>query len=90
MGVYQSDAFFPDYEIGYKYLRKTFDWLPEETREVFERMAMHNEGDKVMERVNTNAFAGDFEGEPHFLLYPETAVSFAPSLDLNSTDVFSL
>ena len=37
----------------------------------------NEEGDLVMERVNTNAFAGEFEGMPHFLLYPETAVSFS-------------
>ncbi|TVY40909.1 SET domain-containing protein [Lachnellula occidentalis] len=74
MGVYQSDAFFPDYELGYKYLRKTFDQLPKSSREIFMRMATHSPGDAVMERINTNAFAGDFEGAPHFLLYPETAL----------------
>ncbi|TVY12524.1 hypothetical protein LARI1_G009549 [Lachnellula arida] len=73
MGVYQSDAFFPDYELGYKYLRKSFDQLPKSSREIFLRMATHNPGDPVMERINTNAFAGDFEGAPHFILYPETA-----------------
>lgn len=73
-GVYQSDAFFPDYPIGYKYLRKTYEHLPNATKEVFLRMATHTTGDMVMERINTNAFAGNFEGAPHFLLYPETAV----------------
>ncbi|TVY31706.1 SET domain-containing protein [Lachnellula subtilissima] len=74
MGVYQSDAFFPDYELGYKNLRKTFDQLPKSSQEIFLRMATHSPGDAVMERINTNAFAGDFEGAPHFLLYPETAL----------------
>lgn len=76
LGVYQSDAFFPDYELGYQYLRNSFEQLPEASKEVFLRMAMHGQGDKVMERINTNAFAGDFEGKPHFLLYPETAVRY--------------
>jgi len=30
-------------------------------------------GDPIMERINTNAFSGEFEGENHFLMYPETA-----------------
>jgi hypothetical protein len=34
-----------------------------------------SQGDPIMERINTNAFAGEFEGAPHFLMYPETAVS---------------
>jgi hypothetical protein len=80
MGVYQSDAFFPDYELGYQYLRKTFDQLPKSSQEIFLRMATHSPGDAVMERINTNAFAGDFEGAPHFLLYPETAASLTPSI----------
>lgn len=74
VGVYQSDAFFPDYPLGYKYLRKTFDQLPNATREIILRTAAHSPGDPIMERINTNAFAGEFEGAPHFLLYPETAV----------------
>lgn len=89
MGVYQSDAFFPDYELGYKYLRKSFDQLPKSSREIFLRMATHSPGDAVMERINTNAFAGDFEGAPHFLLYPETAVSqclLAPPHHIKSHD----
>jgi hypothetical protein len=80
MGVYQSDAFFPDYELGYKYLRKTFEYLPKSSQEIFLRMATHSPGDAVMERINTNAFSGDFEGAPHFLLYPETAVSHTLSI----------
>jgi len=38
------------------------------------RMASYAAGDEIMERINTNAFAGEFEGEPHFMLYPETAL----------------
>ena len=75
VGVYQSDAFFPDYTQGYPYLRAAFEQLPEPTRELVLGMATHNEGDPIMERVNTNAFAGEFEGAAHFLLYPETGVS---------------
>ena len=74
VGVYQSDAFPSDYLIGYKYLRKTFDQMPNVTREIILRTAANSPGDPIMERINTNAFAGDFEGAPHFLLYPETAV----------------
>jgi hypothetical protein len=74
VGVYQSDAFFSDYQIGYKYLRKTFDQMPNATREIILRTAANSPGDPIMERINTNAFAGDFEEAPHFLLYPETAV----------------
>ncbi|KAL5323991.1 hypothetical protein ACEPPN_008534 [Leptodophora sp. 'Broadleaf-Isolate-01'] len=74
VGVYQSDAFFPDWPMGYKYLHKAFQQLPKATREIFVKMAAHNPGDPIMERVNTNAFAGEFEGAPHFLLYPETAL----------------
>ncbi|CZT53198.1 uncharacterized protein RSE6_14666 [Rhynchosporium secalis] len=74
VGVYQSDAFFPDYPMGYKYLHKAVEQLPKKTRKIFLKMAAHNPGDPVMERVNTNSFAGEFEGVPHFLLYPETAM----------------
>jgi hypothetical protein len=74
VGVYHQDAFIPDRPIGYEYLRKTFDQLPNATREVILRTAANNHGDPIMERINTNAFLGDFEGAPHFLFYPETAV----------------
>jgi hypothetical protein len=76
MGVWNSDAFFADYGLGYKYLRKSFENLPEESKRIFLRTAAHNPGDPIMERINTNAFAGEFEGASHFFLYPETAVSF--------------
>jgi hypothetical protein len=74
VGVYHQDAFIPDRPIGYEYLRKTFDQLPNATREIILRTAANNQGDPIMERINTNAFLGEFEGAPHFLFYPETAV----------------
>ncbi|KAH6682569.1 putative N-lysine methyltransferase SMYD2 [Halenospora varia] len=49
-------------------------WLPDESRKIFMKTATHNPGDPIMERINTNAFAGEFEGEQHFFLYPETAL----------------
>lgn len=75
VAVLQSDAFFLDYPIGYRYLHIAFDRLSETTKEIVLQTAAHSPGDPYMERINTNAFAGDFEGAPHFLLYPETAVS---------------
>ena len=75
VGVYMSDAFFPDHDLGYEYLRKTYERLPERTREEFEKLSMHNEGHPIMERVNTNAFAGEFGEDAHFWVHPQTAVS---------------
>jgi hypothetical protein len=75
VAVLQSDAFFLDYPIGYRYLHMAFDRLSDTTKEIVMQTAAHSPGDPYMERINTNAFAGDFEGAPHFLLYPETAVS---------------
>ncbi|KAG9229945.1 putative N-lysine methyltransferase SMYD2 [Amylocarpus encephaloides] len=74
LGVYNSDAFFADYGLGYQYLRKTYDQLPEESRVILMSTAAHSPGDPIMERINTNAFAGEFEGQNHFFLYPETAL----------------
>jgi hypothetical protein len=74
VGVYHSEAFSADRIGGYQYLRRTFNQMPNATREVILRTAANNPGDPIMERINTNAFLGDFEGAPHFLLYPETAV----------------
>ncbi|KAE8442053.1 hypothetical protein EG329_003910 [Mollisiaceae sp. DMI_Dod_QoI] len=74
VGVFQSDAFFLDYPIGYRYLHTAFDRLPDVTKDIVMRTAAHSPGDPYMERINTNAFAGDFEGAPHFFLYPETAL----------------
>ncbi|EHK98295.1 putative N-lysine methyltransferase SMYD2 [Glarea lozoyensis 74030] len=48
--------------------------LPEESKKILLRTAAHNPGDMIMERINTNAFAGEFEGMNHFFLYPETAL----------------
>lgn len=77
VAVLQSDAFFLDYPIGYRYLHMAFDRLSDATKEIVMNTAAHSPGDPYMERINTNAFAGDFEGAPHFLLYPETAVSIS-------------
>ncbi|RDL40303.1 SET protein [Venustampulla echinocandica] len=74
LGVYNSEAFFPDYQIGYKYLRKTYEQLPEKSKQILLNTAAHSPGDPIMERINTNAFAGEFEGTSHFFLYPETAL----------------
>lgn len=74
LGVYNSDAFPSDHGLGYEYLHKTFDQLSEPSQKLFLETAMHYEGDAIMERINTNAFHGEFEGAPHFLLYPYTAV----------------
>lgn len=74
VGVYHSDTFRLDYERDYEFLHVAFDQLPESTRETFMEMAAHYDGDDIMERINTNGFHGMFEGAPHFLLYPETAV----------------
>jgi hypothetical protein len=74
VGVYHSEALSADRLIDYQYLRRTFDQMPNATREIILRTAANNPGDPIMERINTNAFLGDFEDAPHFLLYPETAV----------------
>lgn len=88
VGVFQSDAFFLDYPIGYKYLHKAFDRLPETTKEIVMRTAAHSPGDPYMERINTNAFAGNFEGASHFLFYPETAVSICQIRSRDNTETF--
>ncbi|PMD45390.1 SET domain-containing protein [Hyaloscypha variabilis F] len=74
VGVYHRDAFIADKLIDYQYLRKTFDQMPNATREIILRTAANNPGDPIMERINTNAFLGEFEDAPHFLFYPETAL----------------
>ncbi|RDW70391.1 hypothetical protein BP5796_08788 [Coleophoma crateriformis] len=73
VGVYMSDAFPVDYGLGYQYLNTAYKQLPKATREKVMMMAAHNAGDPIMERVNTNSFSGEFGGEPHFIVYPETA-----------------
>ena len=75
IGVYHTDALPPDYELEYIYLHTAFIQLPKATQQIFLSTMAGSEGDPIMERVNTNAFFGDFEGSPHFLMYPETAVS---------------
>jgi hypothetical protein len=83
VGIFQSDAFFPDYGLGYRYLGIAYEQLPKKTRELVMRMARHDggrgdgHGQELMERINTNAFAGEFGGKPCFLLYPETGVCFS-------------
>ncbi|KAH8811514.1 hypothetical protein F5884DRAFT_278761 [Xylogone sp. PMI_703] len=73
VGIYMSDAFFPDFPLEYQHLHVSFDQLPKATQDIFMDSAANYEGDPLMERINTNAFSGDFEGSPHFLMYPETA-----------------
>lgn len=75
VGVFQSDAFFLDYPLGYRYLHTAFDRLSDTTMKSVMRTATHSPGDPYMERLNTNAFAGELEEAPHFMFYPETAVS---------------
>lgn len=77
VGVFQSTALASDYALGYEYLHTAFMQLPESTRHLFMSTMAHYEGDPIMERINTNAFSGEFQGSAHFLLYPETAVSIS-------------
>ncbi|KAL3420942.1 hypothetical protein PVAG01_07387 [Phlyctema vagabunda] len=74
VGIYQSDAFPMDYELGYRYLNTAFKRLPKETQAKFMSMAAQNPGHDIMERVNTISFAGEFGGSAHFLVYPHTAL----------------
>lgn len=52
--------------------------MSEETQSRILRMAKNRDvdgiGGEVMERINTNAFAGEFAGKMCFLLYPDTAL----------------
>jgi hypothetical protein len=73
LGVYHSSAFLHDYPLGYIYLHTAFMQLPAPTRKLFLSTMAFADGDPIMERINTNAFSGDFEGASHFLMYPETA-----------------
>jgi hypothetical protein len=75
LGVYQSDALVRDSAMDYIYLHTAFIHLPKSSQEQFLSAMAGSKGDPIMERVNTNAFSGEFEGAPHFLMYPETAVS---------------
>ena len=73
VGVYLSDAFPHDFPLGYIYLHTAFIQLPKPTQNLFLETATYADGDPIMERINTNAFSGEFEGASHFLMYPETA-----------------
>jgi hypothetical protein len=75
VGAFQSDALMADFEMDYIYLHTAFIHLPKSTQDLFMSTMAGSEGDPIMERINTNAFSGEFEGVPHFLMYPETAVS---------------
>jgi hypothetical protein len=75
IGVYLSDALSQDFALDYIYLHTAFIHLPKPTQQLFLSSMAGSQGDPIMERINTNAFAGEFEGAPHFLMYPETAVS---------------
>lgn len=75
VGGFQSDALMVDFELDYIYLHTAFIHLPKLTQDLFMSTMAGSEGDPIMERINTNAFSGEFEGVPHFLMYPETAVS---------------
>jgi hypothetical protein len=73
VGVYHSDAFPHDFPLGYIYLHTAFIQLPKPSQKLFLETMAFAEGDPIMERINTNAFSGEFEGASHFLMYPETA-----------------
>lgn len=75
VGGFQSDALMADFALDYIYLHTAFIHLPEPTQQLFLSTMAGSKGDPIMERINTNAFSGEFEDVPHFLLYPETAVS---------------
>jgi len=74
VGAFQSDALMPDYALDYIYLHTAFVHLPKATQQLFMSTMAGSPGDPIMERLNTNAFSGEFEDSPHFLMYPETAV----------------
>ena len=74
VGAFQSDALMPDYALDYIYLHTAFIHLPKATQQLFLSTMAGSAGDPIMERLNTNAFSGEFEGSSHFLMYPETAV----------------
>lgn len=75
VGGFQSDALVPDFELDYVYLHTAFVHLPKSTQQLFLGTMAGSPGDPIMERINTNAFSGEFNDLPHFLMYPETAVS---------------
>lgn len=76
LGVYHTDALQTDSKLDYIYLHTAFIQLPKESQEVYlSSMTGDSAGDPIMERLNVNAHTSDFEGAPHFLMYPEIAVS---------------
>lgn len=74
--VLNVEAFQFDFYHQYKYLHIAVDQLPPATQEIVMGLAAYNPGDPIMEVLNTNAFAAEFDGAPHFMLYPETSVCF--------------
>jgi len=73
VAVLHMEAFPLDYALNYEYLHLAYNQLPSTTKALFMDLAAHNSGDPIMERINTNAFAGEFGGSPHFMMYPEAA-----------------
>lgn len=74
VGVYNNKAVEPDSKLDYIYLHTAFIQLPKESQDRFMKTQTMS-GDPIMDRVTLNAFAGDFMGTSHFLMYPQTAVS---------------
>ncbi|CAG8984139.1 hypothetical protein HYALB_00006242, partial [Hymenoscyphus albidus] len=66
LGAYNTHAFTADPGLapglGYQYLRKTLEQLPEKSQESFLGAATHAEGDVVVERIKTNAYVGEIGG----------------------------
>lgn len=87
VGGFQSDALMADFPLDYIYLHTAFIHLPESTQQLFLSTMAGSKGDPIMERINTNAFSGEFEGVPHFLLYPETAVSSSGKAELDGLEL---
>jgi hypothetical protein len=85
LGVYHQAAFHIDHQLDYKYLHTALNQLPKASQDIF-LSTMAGEGDPIMDRVNINGFAADFEGAPHFLMYAETAVSRIASVSLENDD----
>jgi hypothetical protein len=76
VGIYHAAALKADYNLNFIYLHTAFTQLPKTTQQLYLGPMAASKGDPIMERINTNAFSGNFEGSPHFLMYPETAVNF--------------
>jgi len=74
VAVLHMEAFPLDHALNYEHLHLAYNQLPSATKALFMDLTAHNSGDPIMERINTNAFAGEFGGSPHFMMYPEAAV----------------